>query len=414
MYDQSYNARTLATELRRKDFRKFAPLSMEAYRSQLVQRAFESADTLFHGLNPIRRVHLKKKDAFEIAKTEDDLVVRKLARNLRRFINGPQRGRNFLVRNVQRMLEEGVPYKVFRFDVKSFYESVSDASISEVAATHAAIDPRSKQLLAALMKQFRDGGGGGVPRGIGLSAVLSELAMAPFDQAISRESGIYFYARYVDDILIITHNEQTDHELTRKVTETLPQGMSLNPKKNGGMHASDRVSTKTPGKFIGSVEYLGYKFSVFDPSSKERSPFRRVQVDIADSKINKIKTRIVRAFVAFAQDKDATLLQDRLRLLTSNFAITDVNTGRKRLAGIYHGYPQLTEPYSSLVVLDAFLKAALLSGKGRLFATTHALLTPGQRRSILRLSFLRGHNEHRFVHVHPVRIGQLQECWRHE
>ena len=43
----------------------------------------------------------------------------------------------------------------------------------------------------------------GLPRGIDISATLSELFMADLDSEIKKIDGIFFYARYVDDIIVI-------------------------------------------------------------------------------------------------------------------------------------------------------------------------------------------------------------------
>ena len=43
----------------------------------------------------------------------------------------------------------------------------------------------------------------GVPRGVGISPLLSEIYVRDLDSSISSFIGTHFYARYVDDIFII-------------------------------------------------------------------------------------------------------------------------------------------------------------------------------------------------------------------
>ena len=45
--------------------------------------------------------------------------------------------------------------------------------------------------------------GSGVPRGFGVSAYLSELYMREIDNEIKALPDVIYYARYVDDIVII-------------------------------------------------------------------------------------------------------------------------------------------------------------------------------------------------------------------
>ncbi len=44
----------------------------------------------------------------------------------------------------------------------------------------------------------------GLPRGVPLSATLSEYSMKRFDRFVSTLPEVYYYARYVDDIVIVT------------------------------------------------------------------------------------------------------------------------------------------------------------------------------------------------------------------
>lgn len=42
----------------------------------------------------------------------------------------------------------------------------------------------------------------GLPRGLSISSVMSELYMKYFDLRIRRLEGVYYYARFVDDIVV--------------------------------------------------------------------------------------------------------------------------------------------------------------------------------------------------------------------
>jgi hypothetical protein len=164
------------------------------------------------------------------------------------------------------------------------------------------------------------------------------------------------------------------------------------------------------------VEYLGYQFVIRDPVNgvDKISNFRPVKVEIADKKVSKIKSRIVRAFRSFAAYPDFDLLRDRVTFLTSNFRIFDKRNGKQRSAGIYYSYPQITEDATSLAELDAYLRHAIFTKKDRALSGVSALLDGKMKRSLLRHSFSTGHQEKSYVYFSTSRISDIQKCWKYE
>jgi hypothetical protein len=162
---------------------------------------------------------------------------------------------------------------------------------------------------------------------------------------------------------------------------------------------------------------LGYQFSIFDPTSEypaQNPGYRLVRTEIAVNKVRKIKLRIVRAFIDFKRSKNRTLLLERIKYLSSNFSVTDKNTGKKKLAGIFHSYPHLSDDSTSLTELNDFLRNAVLSKKGKLFSKTFPLLNAKLKRKLLAQDFAEGHSTRRFIHFSPLTINKIQECWQYE
>ncbi|MGF7231149.1 hypothetical protein, partial [Arachidicoccus sp.] len=164
------------------------------------------------------------------------------------------------------------------------------------------------------------------------------------------------------------------------------------------------------------VEYLGYSFAVFEPPlSKPLLPkhhFRDIHVDIADKKINKIKTRIVASIHSYCKSQDFPLLEARIKFLTSNFSVIDKNRDQKRLAGLYYNYHLVTPDSSkALADLDKFLRAGLLSGHGKIFSEFQLKTTEAQRRQLLRNSFVKNFRKESFVHTSPKQLKKIQKCW---
>lgn len=411
MYDHSYNFDTLAAMLRRSDFPYATPAATTAFRKAKVSAAVVSAAADFSITNPLESFHLQGKQAFRCKFLEDELVVRKLAKNILKAVKPRRSGRDRIVGNLIRILEEGVRYRVYRLDVKAFYESFSHVEVCSTVHGLREVSPKSKRQLGNLLSHYAALGGSGVPRGMGISAVLSELMMQDFDAAISRHPKVFFYARYVDDILVVTNGLEDVSTFRSEIQSALPPGLSLNPKKSAtiSLGVSDPKDIWPPGS--ARFSYLGYSFEVRPlQHPKKKGDFRDVQVEIAPEKVLKIKRRVLRSFLDFSRTGDANLLLDRVKFLTSNFHITDVDNGRKRLAGIYYGFPLLSGASGSLSELDATLRSAAF-GHVRASAGGPASLWPALRRSVLGRSFVRGHAERTFIHFSPQKISTIQECW---
>lgn len=421
MYDHSYNLNTLTNVLRKGDFPKNMTLSsMNAFRISTANAATQSALNIFNGINPITIFHLKKKSAYKIEKLEDDLVVRKLSLNLKQITKTSSRGRSFLVTNLRHFLEEGVPYKVYRLDIKSFYESFVAEEIKKKTLSLRKLSPLSKQHLEALLDFYTSISGQGLPRGMALSAVLSDFMMSEFDSETLQEPEVFYYGRYVDDIIIITNNNESTTTFIDRIKQRLPKGLHLNEKKKTIISVPKiakrmEAFAKPDQKF--SFDYLGYRFPIFDSQKKGNgieSDFRLVNIEISPSKIKKIKLRIIRALIEFHKTKDTSLLIERIKYLTSNFSVIDKNTGKRKLAGIYHSYPLLSPDATSLTELDQFLRNAVLSKKGGIFSKTSRILVPWLKRILLAQSFRTGHINRRFIYFSSTKISRIQECWINE
>jgi hypothetical protein len=417
MFDQSYNAVTLGNTLRKSDFRKIATALRNIYRKQTIDKSIFSALTSFNGANPISKFHLKKKSAFGIIKREDELVVRKLTLNLERLTRYRPRSRSFVISNLRHFLEEGLPYRIYRLDIKSFYESFLIDEIKKSVLELRWLTPLSKRHLTTLLAHFVAIGGSGLPRGIGISAVLSHWLMSEFDEKIRNHPSVYYYGRYVDDITIVTNLKEEQVEFLNEICLRLPKGLVLNETKTSIHSLPEKTKPqKSPvtiplKKF--NFSYLGYEFTVYEPLPNS-SDFRLVRTEIAPKKINKIKTRIIRTFLEFANTGDVSLLRDRIKFLTSNFDIIDKKTGKRKLSGIYYSYPLLSDNSISLTELDTFLRNAILSRTGRLFSLTAPKLLSNQKRELLNFSFTRGYKSKRFIHFSPIKIKQIQKCWIYE
>ncbi len=421
MYDQSFNSSTLSRMLQIGDERKFPSIKFAPNKQVEIARAVEFAHTTITSMNPLSSFLQNGRTVFQAKELAHQLVLRKLGENLKQAVVFTTKSRESIVSNLIQMLSEGVPYRIYRLDIRSFYESFDKADVLERVNTINRLSPLTKKNIELLFSHHSQIGGLGVPRGLALSAVLSELMMKDFDEALVVHSSIYFSARYVDDIVILTSGEEPERAILKHVESSLPNDLKLN-------HSKTRIATfthvvspftipKLPATKVVEFNYLGYKLEVTEPLEikkvKKQNHRRSVSVDIAHAKSIRTRTRITKSFLAFAQDKDFYLLNRRIRFLTSNFKVRDARTGRPNLAGIFYSYPLLTSQ-QQLRELDAYLRHAIFSSTGAVYSKTGIHLSSKQKRKLLSNSFVQGHKSRTFMHFNGAEIENIQECWKYE
>ena len=232
MYDQSFNRRTLERVLQKGDFRGIPAADHEVFKDERLASAEAAALSNFGTApNPLASFHLKGKAIFCLPDLVSELVVRKLSANFKRLVKPNGRGRSVIVGNLHLLLEEGIPFRVYRLDIKSFYESFNTSEVAAKIDQLAELSPHSKSLVHSLLASHKTMGGSGVPRGLALGAILSDLMMEDFDRNIFSDHNVYFYARYVDDIIVITSCREQLRPFTHLIKAALPAGLELNPNK---------------------------------------------------------------------------------------------------------------------------------------------------------------------------------------
>lgn len=421
-FDQSFCRTTLSQVFWKRDFRGVPKAGQDAFREVILAQAIASASSGFASTHqPLLSFPLKGKTVYTVGATPDELVVRKLRLNLKVCSSSLLESRIQIVRCLSLLLEEGVPYRVYRLDIRSFFESFDTTHVLKSINNIRGLSPKSKSLIADLLARHSEIGGTGIPRGLAISSTLSELLMNEFDTRVQRASDTFFFARYVDDIIVVTSAREIASDFISQMCSWLPPGLDLNPTKMEIADTGGRVQKidSSVGPTLLSFDYLGYRFTVRNPLKSETTKIdkndllRDVEIDIATKKIKKIKTRLVRSFLEFSKSGDWSLLKDRVAYLTQNFSVFNPKAGGKKIAGIFYSYPLAKEFSPGLKELDSFLTNAALAKNGRLFASTSGLLSGQQRRDLLRYSFSRGHASKSFVHFSPQRIHEIQRCWLH-
>ena len=171
----------------------------------------------------------------------------------------------------------------------------------------------------------------------------------------------------------------------------------------------DKCKCKNRPKSIDYFEYLGYRFS-FNLFSKDSES---VALGLANSKIKKIKSRIVYSFLDYFKNENFALLEKRIQFLTGNYIIKKDKFGNRLNAGIYYNYPMLTLQ-EDLENLTLFLRKNINAKNGAYGEKMSVWLSPVQRKRLSKYSFVEGSKSKILYDFTYSMISKIKECWRYE
>lgn len=408
MYDATIHAKTIVRQLRAADFEKNRQLSVKTEREKILRAAVQIGRASFTAL-AIKTSKLRGKNIYQLNSLEEVLVVRHLTENIRRVTSVKQDNREFIVSCLRIMVGAGTPFRVYKFDIKSFYESVAIPEIVDRLQNDIAFSGQANRTLKSFMDCLSSAGVDGLPRGMSISATLAEYVLRGFDSQIRNLKGVWLYARFVDDIVVITDGREEKGDFHRLVSSFLPKGLKFNDKS---LSRDFFPFSKSSSKGVeGCFDFLGYAFSVCTiDRGPEQKLARTVGIDISASKVRRIKTRIAKSLLDFQATGNYPLLLDRIKLLTSNYHFTDKNTETRKTSGIFFSYTLANpEVGGSLDQLDKFFRNAVCSPSPK--NSLRAVLNPHQKKALLRLTFNDGFKKKRFFDFKSARLAQITKVW---
>lgn len=156
-----------------------------------------------------------------IDRLTDDFVLRRLNQIIKRTYDIQQGDRFSIVKTIQTLLESNSTFYIYKTDINKFYESINRSIILKNMKDSALLSYTTKSLLKSLVENnvFAESG---LPRGINVSSSLAEYYMRKFDSGIRAMKGVFFYARYVDDIIIFSTKE-INTEVKAQIQSLLPE-----------------------------------------------------------------------------------------------------------------------------------------------------------------------------------------------
>lgn len=335
------------------------------------------------------------KPIYTIADTpENYFAMKQIQRNVSKLFGVKQANRTAIVQQVKVLLGDRFPKYVLRTDIDDFYESIPHEPILKKINEDNLLSPFSRKILRRILDQYKakSGTDKGIPRGIGVSAYLAELYMRDIDKAIKELSAVTYYARYVDDILIIfthsPHDHSRDHLNDIKEIVEKKHQLRLNDAKTRPLDLRNDINV--------TLDYLGYRMSFGTSETK---------TNLTSNKVDKYKNRTDIAFTAYTnlskinEKKARKLFIKRIRFLTGNTRL--MNNKKNILVGIYYSNSQLTE-LDDLNALDQYLKYKI--------DTQISLIQVRTR--LEQYSFKKGFEEKRFSSFNTLELSEIMKIWK--
>jgi hypothetical protein len=306
-------------------------------------------------------------------------------RSLRSSFDVSSPSRAHISEALKTVLTDGSPKFVYRTDIRSCFETIPHAAMIGMLEANRELPRRVVKQVRNLLADYSAivGTAVGLPRGIGISSILTEIYLSALDRRIEEELMPAFWCRYVDDIVVVTSAERGSD--ASKVIRSAVRDLSL------ALNASKTVSfdSKTPRPFT----FLGYRYSW-------RSSM--LVIELSNKRSKRMRLRLERAFEAYSSSTSPArgdLLIKRIRFLARNVRLS--NNKRNALTGIYFSNSQLDSPLRQLQTLDRRLR----------LLTKQCVTEPNILQLLDQESFEEGFAHKRFLVLKPEEMTRVTAIW---
>lgn len=192
---------------------------------------------------------------------ETMVVARIMADEIRRSYRIQPANRDVIVEQMRAILDNNLPKILIRGDVQHFYESISQQELMTKIQSDGYLSRQTQKNLRILMYQYNRMSDNkdeiGIPRGLAFSAYLSEVYLKDVDDTIAHMDGVYFYKRYVDDIIVIANPKLTDKTSLWNAISKLYNHVGLTLHQKSNKCVCRMLDSKTKNL---KMDYLGYQF----------------------------------------------------------------------------------------------------------------------------------------------------------
>jgi hypothetical protein len=261
---------------------------------------------------PLKEIQLTNGRIVTIPTIRDRIVIEIIKNKLKKKYNIKFINRETIIKKLILKLNNDIPSFVIRLDIKNFYPSVSHRTLYEKLSRSSLVGFEELNLIKKLLKL---NGTDGLPQGLSVSSILSEIYLEDFDKMLKLiHPRISLYYRYVDDIIILingTITNETLNEIKSSIVKIFNKyNLLLNDKKTSYIQYTPSIiinkkNLKLP-LVSPSFDYLGYQFN-FNGNTK---------LSISSTKVKKILNKLDYYFKDYLSNRNISLLIERLKFIT--------------------------------------------------------------------------------------------------
>lgn len=227
-----------------------------------------------------------------------------------------------LLFNMMQALNHMKDFVIVRADFKSFFDSIMPKFVYENYIALSQIHRDDKELLEAYSSSLKY-----CRAGMCLSNGMAEIACRDFDNRIKAKlitHGIFFYERFVDDIILIMNRYVTKEEIIEIINDTIRDSfgecpVKLNLSEGKFSYVSRRDLESFPTKKV-SFSFLGYEFYI-QPHTVKNSIKLKLSYGITATKRKRYANIIEHAFIQYKKDENVELLRQRVKVYSSRVII---------------------------------------------------------------------------------------------
>lgn len=229
---------------------------------------------------------------FNIKYPSRDKIIRELIIQLEELLN-------------MKLEDNGISF--IKIDLRKCFNNISKPLLLQKLKTSLIVKPFNEYKYY-LIKEFLKYQKKGVPQGIGLSNLLVEFFLKDFDNEMKKISNkICYYARYVDDIIILFNgfpNYKEREEAIEEIHKILAKyQLKENKEKSINLALKAEVNRQC-------FSFLGYDFNIEEK--------KNLKIEISSKKLEKLFKKIDFCFSQYLKSKNLYLLKERLNFLLAN------------------------------------------------------------------------------------------------
>ena len=210
-------------------------------------------------------------------------------------------------------------FVIVRADFKSFFDSVKSEYVYEKYILPSIIKREDKQLLEKYVENFKY-----CYAGLCLSNGMTEIVCKDFDivlKARLSEYGVFFYERYVDDMLIMFNNYISENRIKNIIRETIIEVFGSCPVRLSS--SSGKFSYISRRNLVPSqnFNFLGYEFFILKTVNGRGVEIIDFEYGIAEKKRTKYSNMIERAFINYKLTGNDEVFRQQLKIFSSRVVI---------------------------------------------------------------------------------------------